>query len=371
MSRPRILHVVGARPNFMKVAPIMAAFRAQGDVDQWLVHTGQHFDEQMSDVFFRDLGLPQPDEHLHIGGGSHAEQTAKIMLAFEPVLLKYRPDWLVVVGDVNSTVACALVAAKLGVKVAHVEAGLRSGDMTMPEEVNRRVTDVISDLLLIPSEDARENLVREGVCESRIRFVGNVMIDSLVTLLPHADRSTILSQLELSPRKYVLVTLHRPSNVDNVDNLQQLMAALEEISREQTVLFPVHPRTRQRIEQAGLRLGTNVQTTAPLGYLDFMAAMKNAALILTDSGGVQEETTYLGIPCLTVRPNTERPITISQGTNRLVPTDTRAIMSCYREAVDRRNGMRAVPALWDGKAAERIVQEILAEVRPKVSGGQS
>ena len=362
MSELKVLHVVGARPNFMKVAPIMEAFRERNAVRQWLVHTGQHFDEKMSDVFFRDLGMPEPDEHLHIGGGSHAEQTAKIMLAFEPVLQKYQPDWIVVVGDVNSTVACALVASKLGIRVAHVEAGLRSGDMTMPEEVNRRVVDVISDLLLIPSEDARENLLREGANDERIKFVGNVMIDTLVRMLPLSERSNVLEELGVAAQGYVLVTLHRPSNVDDLDNLSQLMEGLEEIAQEQPVLFPVHPRTRARLSEAGIELGQNIRLIAPLGYLDFMSVMKSAQIVVTDSGGIQEETTYLGIPCLTVRPNTERPVTISEGTNRLVAPNKAALVKAFADAQSLlgTGGTRRVPALWDGRAAKRIADAIIA-----------
>lgn len=360
----KLLYIVGARPNFMKVAPILRAVRQEDpQVIQILVHTGQHFDEKMSDVFFRDLGLPVPDEHLGISGGSHAQQTAGIMLAFEPVILKHQPDWLVVVGDVNSTVACSLVAAKLGVPIAHVEAGLRSRDMTMPEEVNRRVTDSISTLLLTPSSDGDANLLAEGVSPEAIHCVGNVMIDSLVEALPRIEEQTTIEELGVQKQSFVLATLHRPSNVDEMAMLTELIQALNRISDEFPVLFPVHPRTRARLEQGRIEVSPHVSLIDPLGYFEFMAIMKAARAVITDSGGVQEETTFLGIPCLTVRPNTERPITISSGTNRLVQPGRENLLAAWNELLSN-PPVKRCPELWDGKAAERIAQVILGTPQP-------
>jgi UDP-N-acetylglucosamine 2-epimerase (non-hydrolysing) len=308
----KILHVVGARPNFPKIAPIMAAMAEQPRrFNQRLVHTGQHYDERMSAIFFRDLALPQPDIYLGVGSGSHTQQTARIMLAFEEVVLQEQPDWVVVVGDVNSTVACTLVCAKLGIKVAHVEAGLRSFDRTMPEEINRVVTDHLADLLFTPSPDADEQLLREGIAPERIRFVGNVMIDSLIAALPLAATRPILAQLGLQPQQYALVTLHRPANVDDPAAFAGIVAALQTIAATMPLVFPVHPRTRQRIADFGLNVaeGAGLHLIEPQGYLDFLQLTQHARLVLTDSGGLQEETTFLGVPCLTLRPNTERPIT--------------------------------------------------------------
>jgi UDP-N-acetylglucosamine 2-epimerase (non-hydrolysing) len=343
----------------MKIAPIMRALEsASGDVQQTLVHTGQHFDEKMSNVFFRELGLPKPDENLGISGGSHAVQTARIMLEFEPVLLKHRPDWLVVVGDVNSTVACSLVASKVGIPIAHVEAGLRSRDNTMPEEINRKVTDAISDLLLTPSPDGDANLIAEGVSPDRIHCVGNVMIDSLIRALPRIQQSEILSTLGLTAGNYVLATLHRPSNVDDPKMLSQLIAALNDISATLPIVFPVHPRTRARLESEKIKVARGIQLVDPLGYFDFMALMRSAKVVMTDSGGVQEETTYLGVTCLTVRPNTERPVTIDQGTNRLVQPGRETLLAAWKE-VEKNPPPRCCPDLWDGKAAERIAEILL------------
>lgn len=311
----RILHVVGARPNFMKIAPIMREMAKYPDsLEQILVHTGQHYDANMSQIFFDELDLPRPDVNLEVGSGSHAQQTALIMQRFEPVLLDYRPDWILVPGDVNSTVACALVASKVGVKVAHVEAGLRSFDRSMPEEINRVVTDHLADLLFTTEPSANENLRREGIPEDKIRFVGNTMIDTLVRLLPKAEARWPGLQARFGLERYVLVTLHRPSNVDDPTTLSEIMAALSDISRQITVIFPMHPRTRQRVASLDIALPVDgLMLIEPLGYLDFLVLEAHASLVLTDSGGVQEETTYLGVPCLTARPNTERPVTIKSG----------------------------------------------------------
>ena len=364
MNLQRIMHIVGARPNFMKMAPIMHVMaRHPTQFDQILVHTGQHYDANMSDIFFTELGLPAPDVNLEVGSGSHAQQTAQVMQRFETVLLAYKPDWVVVPGDVNSTLACALVAAKLGVKVAHIEAGLRSFDRTMPEEINRILTDQISDLLFTPSEDGNENLKREGIADEKIYFVGNAMIDSLVRLLPKAAERWSVLQKQFDLDQYVLVTLHRPSNVDDTSALHELMAALSEIAVKVKVFFPVHPRTRKRIIDQQIPFNQDkVQLVEPLGYLDFLALQAHACLVLTDSGGVQEETTYLGIPCLTARPNTERPVTITHGSNQLV-------QSTYAEVVAAANAFLSTslttgdtvrrPPLWDGRTAERIVEVFL------------
>ncbi|KAA5543918.1 UDP-N-acetylglucosamine 2-epimerase (non-hydrolyzing) [Roseiconus nitratireducens] len=344
----------------MKIAPIMRAIAKQApDAQQTLVHTGQHFDERMSDVFFRDLGLPKPDEHLGVSGGSHASQTARIMLGFEPVLDRHRPDWLVVVGDVNSTLACALVASKSGVKIAHVEAGLRSRDNTMPEEINRKVTDAVSDLLLTPSPDADANLTAEGVPLERIARVGNVMIDSLIRALPKIEATEYYRSLGLTDQSYVLATLHRPSNVDDPAMLSELVSALNEIASRTPVVFPVHPRTRARLESEQVPINEGIRLIDPLGYFDFMSLMRSAKIVITDSGGVQEETTYLGVSCLTVRPNTERPITIEEGTNRLVRPGKGTLLAAYSD-VEAHPPLKQCPTLWDGKAAERIAEVLLA-----------
>ncbi len=355
----KILHVVGARPNFMKMAPILHEMaRYPREFEQILVHTGQHYDANMSQVFFDELEMPRPDMNLEVGSGSHAQQTALIMQRFEPVVLEYKPDWVIVPGDVNSTLACALVASKLGVKVAHVEAGLRSFDRTMPEEINRVATDHLADLLFTTEPSGNENLRREGIPSEKICFVGNTMIDTLVRLLPKAEaRWPQLRQQYGLDGRYVLVTLHRPSNVDDPATLGEIMAALAEISRHTLVIFPVHPRTRQRI--ASLGLGWSVDRlllTEPMGYLDFLALEAHAGVVLTDSGGVQEETTYLGVPCLTARPNTERPATVRQGTNRLVASRRAELVVAAQEALANSSVPgRQRPELWDGRAATRIV----------------
>ena len=351
----KILHIAGARPNFMKVAPVMAAMAENPALfQQVLVHTGQHYDYEMSQVFFEELQLPAPDKFLNCGSGTHAEQTARVMLAFEPALLEYQPDWVFVVGDVNSTLACALVCAKQGVRVAHVEAGLRSWDRSMPEEINRLLTDQIADLLFTPSPEAQTNLLREGVDPLKIHFVGNVMIDTLVQRLPAAKARPVLGDLDLRRGEYILVTLHRPSNVDDPQPLQEILRALEQLAGRRRVIFPVHPRTRGRIQQLGLQ-PAKVEFLEPLGYLDFLALTEAAGLVLTDSGGVQEETTYLGLPCLTLRKTTERPVTVTMGTNQLVASECPAILKAVEDAEQTELGCVSRPPLWDGQAAQRIV----------------
>ena len=345
----------------MKLAPVDRALREHPDVRHVIVHTGQHYDAAMSDAFFQDLGIPQPHHHLGVGSGSHARQTAEIMQRFEPALLAERPDLVLVYGDVNSTVAAALVAAKLGVPVGHVEAGLRSGDWTMPEEINRVVTDRLSSVLFTPSRDADENLEAEGIPSSRIHFVGNVMIDSVRHVLPHAMRLDAPARHGVRPRQYAVVTLHRPCNVDDCATLTELIAALEALSARGPVLFPLHPRTRQRMQDFGLggAGGNGLRLIEPLGYVDMLGLMAGAALVITDSGGVQEETTYLGIPCLTARPNTERPITLRQGTNRLVPSCGGALVAAGLEAWGRERPPAGIE-LWDGDAARRIADVVCA-----------
>ncbi len=352
-----ILCVVGARPNFMKMAPILRSLRAFPQIRAFLVHTGQHYDEEMSRVFFDELGLPAPDRDLDVGSDTHARQTARIMMAFEALVEERAPKLVVVVGDVNSTLACSLVAAKLGVPVAHVEAGLRSRDRTMPEEINRLVTDAVSDLLFATSPDAIENLISEGIDRAKIHLVGNPMIDTLRCHLETARRRDTIARLGLSAGGYALVTLHRPSNVDDPANLRRVLAALEEIANRITVVFPVHPRTTERLRGNGI-VASHVRLLNPFGYLDFLALMAGAQLVLTDSGGIQEETTVLGVPCLTLRANTERPITISEGTNRLIGTDPRAIVPAMEAILAGDVPPRRSPALWDGEAGSRIASVI-------------
>jgi len=393
--------VAGARPNFMKVAPLISQLKRCPDVQVILVHTGQHYDPEMSDAFFEDLEIPTPDVFLGVGSGSHAEQTAKIMVAFETVILEKKPDAVVVVGDVNSTLACSLVAAKIGYPISsvnqkdsrdrplivHVEAGLRSLDRSMPEEINRIVTDALSDLLLTTSRDADENLKREGIPQEKIFFVGNVMIDTLLAHRERAGQSDILHRLGLTPERnerairYALCTLHRPSNVDNEEKFRDILQALEEIGREVPILYPIHPRARQRIQSFGLVShvsfahstepvdpGNPITCLEPLGYLDFLQLMANARLVLTDSGGIQEETTILGIPCVTIRENTERPVTISEGTNILAGVSRQGIVKAAREALNGYGRAEKRPEGWDGKASERVVSILLRRLDSSEGG---
>ena len=360
----KILNVVGARPNFMKVAPLMAAYETCPAIQPVLVHTGQHYDEQMSDLFFRQLGIPQPDLNLGVGSASHAVQTADIMKAFEPVVLDQHPDAVLVVGDVNSTIACGLVAVKLGVRLVHVEAGLRSFDRAMPEEINRLLTDAISDLLFCTEQSGVDNLLREGIPDERIFLVGNVMIDTLLRNKAKADASNILDELNLTTGEYAVLTLHRPSNVDDPSVLGRLLNALEVIQKDLPIIFPIHPRTRKNLSRLGLdqrvKAMSNLRLIDPMGYLDFLKLTSSAKLVLTDSGGIQEETTILRVPCLTLRENTERPITAEVGSNRVVGTDPAKILGAYREVVSGRWRRPQVPPLWDGAAGQRIVK-ILCE----------
>ncbi len=364
----RVLVVAGARPNFMKVAPILRALAARGDTPV-LVHTGQHYDASMSDAFFRDLALPEPDFHLEVGSGSHAQQTARVMERFEPVLEEVRPDWVVVVGDVNSTLACALVAAKrredLGCLIAHVEAGLRSRDWRMPEEVNRVLTDRVSDLLLTPSRDAHPNLRAEGIEEERIRFVGNVMIDTVLHQLPRARELDLPGRLGVERGRYALATLHRPSNVDDPRALEAVLSALAGVAAKMPVVLPLHPRTRARAEAFGLGAQlAGLRVLEPLGYREMLSLTDGAAVVLTDSGGLQEETTALGVPCVTLREQTERPVTVSHGTNRLAPWPlTRdGVLASYADALARGRGAPSQPEGWDGEAAVRVAGELAARL---------
>lgn len=352
-----VLHVVGARPNFMKAAPVLDAFRRRPPVQQTLLHTGQHYDANMSDVFFVQLGLPAPDVHLGITAGSQTTQTAQIMMRFEEAVATHKPDIVLVYGDVNSTLAAVLVCAKMGVKVAHVEAGLRSFDRTMPEELNRIVVDQLADLLLTPSPDGDRNLIGEGVSRDRIRRVGNVMIDTLVRLLPKARMPAGVSSVD----RYALVTLHRPSNVDELDKLQDILDVLDRISRQCRILFPVHPRTRQRMKQIRRPPceSDRFVLLEPLGYLECLALQKNADVVITDSGGMQEETTYLGVPCLTLRENTERPITVEVGTNTLLGSNFRQLAAEVERVLAGRGKTGRIPDLWDGRASERIADLVI------------
>ncbi|MFY9269316.1 MAG: UDP-N-acetylglucosamine 2-epimerase (non-hydrolyzing) [Candidatus Manganitrophaceae bacterium] len=365
----KVINVAGARPNFMKIAPLMKAYRKHSSIEPILVHTGQHYHEGLSDLFFKDLEIPPPDVHLNVGSASHAVQTAEVMKRFETVLIDHRPDLVVVVGDVNSTIAAALTSVKMGIPVAHVEAGLRSFDQTMPEEVNRVLTDAISGYLFTTERSADENLKKEGIAAEKIFFVGNVMIDTLLKYRDMAKQSSVLKRLGLEEEgiaPYAVLTLHRPGNVDQKETFEAILEGVAALSKNIPVVFPVHPRTRKQIDQsafgqyfvndqspAGLRTG--IHLIEPLGYLDFICLMGNAKLVMTDSGGIQEETTVLGIPCLTLRNNTERPVTITEGTNFLVGNTGQKIIDAATKALNGGTFRGHIPELWDGKAAERIV----------------
>jgi UDP-N-acetylglucosamine 2-epimerase (non-hydrolysing) len=368
----KVAVVAGARPNFMKIAPIYHSLVARKvkaeslglDLSVQIVHTGQHYDSIMSDVFFTDLGIPSPDRHLEVGSGTHAEQTARIMVAFEKVVLEDRPDLVVVVGDVNSTIACALTSRKLGVPVAHVEAGLRSFDMGMPEEINRKLTDAISDFLFVTEESGLRNLRNEGVPEGRIFMVGNVMIDTLLRNLARIENGSVTPSPAVRTHcpagsRYAVLTLHRPSNVDERESMVPLWDAIRRVAREIPIIFPIHPRTRSRIAEYGLD-GAGVSFIEPLGYIDMLYAVKGGTLVLTDSGGLQEETTVLGVPCVTIRENTERPVTVDIGTNYIVGTNPEAIVSTSLLVLSGKSKRGAIPPLWDGKASERISDIILS-----------
>jgi UDP-N-acetylglucosamine 2-epimerase (non-hydrolysing) len=364
----KVMIIAGARPNFMKVAPLIKSIRSwnlqaeqEGEsVDYLLVHTGQHYDQKMSDIFFGELGIPVPDINLGVGSGSHAVQTANVMTKFEAVCEDEEPDWIIVVGDVNSTLACTLVGAKMGIRVAHVEAGLRSFDRTMPEEINRIVTDSLADLLLTPSQDADGNLRREGVADSKIHLVGNVMIDALVANLEKSRASTLPKQLNLARNGFVYATLHRPSNVDVENSLSAIMAELKRLAGELPVVFPMHPRTRKMCGQFGISLNGSkgLHVIDPIGYNDSLFLTENARLVLTDSGGLQEESTYFRTPCLTLRPNTERPVTVTMGSNKL--TKLERLANDINEILNRDPRFGSVPPLWDGHTAERIVDSLVA-----------
>ncbi len=351
-----IISVVGARPNFMKVAPLYEEIHSRGG-QQILVHTGQHYDENMSKVFFEDLAMPTPDIYFGIGSGSHASQTARVMLEFEKTIEEFEPELVIVVGDVNSTVACALVCAKMNVPVAHVEAGLRSFDRSMPEEINRIVTDSISDFLLTPSMGANENLLREGAEPDKIHFVGNIMIDSLHRSVKNSQKSNVLEEFNIEPSEFGVMTLHRPSNVDDSESLFHLVESACIASEQSPIIFPVHPRTKKLFGKKkfeNLIQSSNLMISDPLGYLDFIRLLSNSKFVLTDSGGIQEESTALGIPCLTLRENTERPITVSMGTNTIVGTDRELILSMVSEIIQTGGKKGIIPDLWDGKTASRI-----------------
>ncbi len=362
----KIINVVGARPNFVKIASLMAAYKTCPHIEPILLHTGQHYSERMSDLFFNQLEISRPDINLGVGSASHAVQTAEIMKAFEPVILKHSPEAVLVVGDVNSTLACALTAVKLGVKLVHVEAGLRSFDRRMPEEINRLLTDAISDLLFCTEESGVENLKNENIPEERIFLVGNVMIDTLLGNKHKADSSKILEELGLAARTYAVLTLHRPENVDDPVVLGRILEALQTIQQELPVIFPIHPRTRSSLEGSDLaeRLGRMVDVSLidPVGYLDFLKLMSEARVVLTDSGGIQEETTILKVPCLTLRDNTERPVTVEFGSNRVVGTKPENILAAYRATMSGHDRQAQTPPLWDGRAAQRIVEILLEKL---------
>jgi UDP-N-acetylglucosamine 2-epimerase (non-hydrolysing) len=352
----KLLSVVGARPNFIKIAPLHKAFRGYPEVKHLICHTGQHFDEKMSKVFFEELEMPEPDFYLGISGGSHAVQTAGIMVEFEKILLAEKPDLVIVPGDVNSTMACSIVASKAGIPVAHIESGLRSFDRRMPEEVNRVITDHIADYLFVSEKSGIINLDNEGIASDKIFFVGNIMIDSLIQYLPVIEKSEILRSLDLNSGQYILATFHRPSNVDDKDNLKGIFTFLGEIAKMKKVVFPVHPRTRNNLKGISFSPEQNKDLimTDPLGYTDFLKLVKNAALVITDSGGIQEETTFLGVQCITVRENTERPVTVDAGTNQLIGTDLEKVKAHTLRVLGGELKKGSIPELWDGRTAERV-----------------
>jgi UDP-N-acetylglucosamine 2-epimerase (non-hydrolysing) len=359
----KILNIVGARPNFMKVAPLHNSFERYSDINSKIVHTGQHYDERMSDIFFNQLGMPQPDYYLGIGSGSHAVVTAKIMIAFEQIILEEKPDLVLVVGDVNSTLACALVTKKLNIPLAHVESGLRSGDRNMPEEINRILTDSISDFLFVTEDSGIDNLKKEGVPDEKVFFTGNVMIDSLHNFREKAEQLDLIEQLGLEPKKYVLMTMHRPSNVDRKEKLKEVVDLIVKISREEKLVFPLHPRTEKYLKEfrylEKIEKIENLIILPPQGYIQFIHLMLHSHMIITDSGGIQEETTALGIPCLTIRDSTERPITVDIGSNILIPElDANHIYKQYKDSMEGADDHYEVPSLWDGHAADRITEQI-------------
>jgi len=359
----KIINIVGARPNLPKIAPLMREMQRHPEIEPVLVHTGQHYDETLSDIFFRQMGIPAPHVNLEVGSGSHAAQTAEILKRIEPILIERQPDLVLVVGDVNSTIAAGLAAVKLGIPLAHVEAGLRSFDRTMPEEINRVLTDAIADYLFVTEEDAIEHLLKEGRPRKCIHLVGNVMIDSLHQFLPIAQKSRIGEDLGLKNgadwERFAVLTLHRPSNVDSTEKLAELLGAMDAIAAQVPVVFPVHPRTQQRLTQTGITHHRQLCLIPPIGYLDFLCLVSKATLVLTDSGGIQEETTALGVPCLTLRESTERPITISEGTNLLIGTDPARIIAAVQDLLAGNRKIGRIPPLWDGHAAERIVEILL------------
>jgi UDP-N-acetylglucosamine 2-epimerase (non-hydrolysing) len=362
----KIVSVVGARPNFMKIAPILRELRKYPSCQSVLVHTGQHYNANMSDVFFKDLQIPEPDIFLNVGSGSHAKQTADVMTGFEQVLEKEKPDLVIVVGDVNSTLACSVTASKMNVKVAHVEAGLRSFDKRMPEEINRMVTDALSDYLFTTEKSGNDHLLREGKKPEQIFFAGNVMIDSLVFSKKRIDESSVIRQLQLIPQEYILVTLHRPSNVDNKESLAKVVRILDTLQQRVQVVFPIHPRSLKMIEKFGYQKQIDsmgkLKLTDPIGYVDFLSLMRDAKAVVSDSGGLQEESTFLGVPCLTMRENTERPVTIDVGTNTLVGLEEEKIYGYIEKIISGTYKKGAIPELWDGRAAERIVS-VLTKLR--------
>ena len=361
--RLKIINIVGARPNLPKIAPLIREMQRHPEIEPILVHTGQHYDEALSDIFFRQMGIPTPHVNLEVGSGSHAAQTAEVLKRVEPVLIEHQPDLVLVVGDVNSTIAVSLAAVKLGIPIAHVEAGLRSFDRSMPEEINRILTDALADFLFVTEEDAIQHLLKEGRPRESIYLVGNVMIDSLRHFLPIAQKSRIGEDLNLknaaSWQRFGVLTLHRPSNVDSTEKLAELLGAIDAIAAQIPVVFPVHPRTQQHLTQAGIETHPQLKLIPPVGYLDFLCLLSKATLVLTDSGGIQEETTALGVPCLTLRENTERPITISEGTNLLIGTDPTKILAAAQQILAGKGKPGRIPPFWDGHAAERIVEILL------------